>query len=431
MKSYSFSFTNSYESKHTKNKEYKVCLSEQSSNKNLSFEMENFLNIDKKYYQESLYIVDEDDELNVKFLTNFVKINWRSEAVSSTNKTSIWLSASPITILVSWLAWICISISLCLTKFILSEKRLTMWEDIYGKSIVGSVISYLVLTVNKESFLNISVGIRVKLLWILICFILAFWLTVMSLQYVSALSIWALLINFYGYKQRIFLIIWIIGIALLADPFNFQIPLNNYVIPAICLWISLVWLITGRILWEQIKEDLSLSVGTFLFNFWLMMFIPSFMIVAFSIESKTVSYSVHDLSYFILNGLVTWLAIYLFIQAIKLDKHNKYEIISFISLLFVGAFQVAYYFWTLKYKDQLSILDLDSPDSSTYSNIQSIENWEYIGIMVMVCFRFIHWFLKLIKECKQNRNKVKSNESNGILDDYKTHILPYYIIKIF
>lgn len=75
MKSYSFSFTNSYESKHTKNKEYKVCLSEQSSNKNLSFEMENFLNIDKKYYQESLYIVDEDDELNVKFLTNFVKIN--------------------------------------------------------------------------------------------------------------------------------------------------------------------------------------------------------------------------------------------------------------------------------------------------------------------------------------------------------------------
>ena len=416
MKSYSFNFSNSYDSKRSKTKEYKVSSSDPSSSKNFSLEIDELFHINKKHYRDVLDIVDEDNEMNVKFLAKFLRKEERNGISSYSNDSSILSLISPTAILLCICAWIWISVSLWLTKFIFSEKRLTMWEDIYGKSIVGSIISYIVITMRKESPLNISVQIRTKLFFMIVCFILAFCLAVMSLQYLSALSVWAILINFYGYKKRALMVIWAIGIIMLADPFNLFRSCDDYTIPSICLGICLICLISGKVLWDQIQQHISAPVGVFHVNFWMMMFIPSFMIVAFSIETKTVNYSVHDLSYFILNGTFTWLAIYLFVQAIKFDKNSMYGIVSISSIVIIGILQIVYYIWKDSKSEVEIMQDTSSLLDSPTSDIQSTGDWEYFPVIIMLGFRLIFEVISLIKEYKSRKSLI-IKESSGILDD--------------
>ena len=163
---------------------------------------------------------------------------------------------------------------------------------------------------------------------------------------VSALSVWAILLNMYGYKEKLFLIFAAFGMAILSNPLNILSSDSSNIIPVILMGVALAWIIIGKILLNDVKASLPLAVGSFLFNFSTMLFIPLFIIISFSVSTESVSYGVFELVYFIISGVITWLGIHFFIQTMRIDKANRLELLWYTSIVYTWIYQLVYYFLT-------------------------------------------------------------------------------------
>lgn len=92
------------------------------------------------------------------------------------------------TVLTCIVAWILIAISMSFSKFIYSEKKLSCWEDIYGRSLVGTILAYGLMVVKDTSPFDVPANIRNKLFMMQISFIVAFGLIMVGLTQLSALT---------------------------------------------------------------------------------------------------------------------------------------------------------------------------------------------------------------------------------------------------
>ena len=410
----------SFDSKHSDNEAYRAWSSNHSDEGNLSLEMENFVQANKNSSREGLDHVDEDNDNNYKLLSNYLKKqeNYASEEDNDSKYSPTSSSISPVFIITYVITWIWISISIWFTKYMFSNSNMTVWEDIYGKVLVGSVLSYIMMTVKKTSPFDIPLEIRNRLYITQTWFVLAFWFTMISLQYLSALSVWAVLLNFYWFREKLFLSFAIFGMVILANPVEIFASNVDNIIPVILIGIALWWLIVSKILMKQVKLHISLTVGIFLFNFSTMLTIPLFIIIAFSIQSANIGYGIFEIVYFILNGVITWLGIHFFIQTIRIDKANRYELLCYSSIIYIWIYQLIYYLVNDAETslpacespiDSTEIIDQNTPSEQTKSADQlwsySLGIWEYIAILIMIGFRCAYCIWKFKIALKDNQDK--------------------------
>lgn len=124
------------------------------------------------------------------------------------------------------MAWLCIAFSVCFSKFVYQEIRLTTWEDIYGRSLVGSILSYGLMMFRNTSPFDIPTHIRNKLFIAEVCFIVAFGLVMVGLKDLSVLTSISILLVYFIFCDQIlglnliFLVAAIGGFTILANPFG-------------------------------------------------------------------------------------------------------------------------------------------------------------------------------------------------------------------
>lgn len=82
-------------------------------------------------------------------------------------------SISPFNILLAVIAYIVLSVSIFLSNYVYSIKKLNPWEDIYGRSLVGIVLSYIFMKMQGISPFELYSHIRVRLFIMQGIFILA------------------------------------------------------------------------------------------------------------------------------------------------------------------------------------------------------------------------------------------------------------------
>lgn len=59
------------------------------------------------------------------------------------------------------------------------------------------------------------------------------------------------------------------------------------------------------------------------------MTVPALMIINFSISSAKISYGFFEIGYFLVNGTITWVAIWMIVRTMNLDRNNYFEIIAY------------------------------------------------------------------------------------------------------
>ena len=136
-------------------------------------------------------------------LTNYLKKHNHFDSEENSVVLNAYLPPlTPIVIVVSIISWTWISISLWLSKYAYSRGILSIWEDIYGRAIVGWILSYIVVLGNNASLCDSPSIIRYKLFFLQIALVSAFILIMLSLQYISTLEVIAILLSFYVYQQK-------------------------------------------------------------------------------------------------------------------------------------------------------------------------------------------------------------------------------------
>jgi len=141
-------------------KGYKVQDSDSSHGK-MSFDKKSDSSSDKA--KNGLGQVDEEND-NYQLLTNFLKRQDQfvdDEPGSYIQGESYLLPASTIAMAV--IGWLLIATSVCLSKYVYIKDRLSTWEDIYGRTLVGSILSYVLMVINNTSPFDIAPHIRNKL----------------------------------------------------------------------------------------------------------------------------------------------------------------------------------------------------------------------------------------------------------------------------
>lgn len=328
-------------------------------------------------------------------LTNYLKKHNHFDSEENSVVLNAYLPPlTPTVVIVSIVSWVWFSISIWLSKYIYSRGILSIWEDIYGRAIVGCILSYVVVLTNKVSLCDSPANIRYKLFFLQIVFVLAFIFIMLSLQYISALEVVAILFNFYAYQQYKFMVFSVIGLTILANPLGIFVSGITRLLSVMWMVLAVVLLIIGKIITRQIKQNIYISVEMFLFNFSSLVIIPMLMIVVFSVSSMELSYGMLELWYIIVNGFITWLGIYTFVSFFNRDKRKVLEIVAYLSLVIIGISEVTI-------NDSQNGTDISqteiSPDSIALSDPLYIGIWRIVGILVMVTFRFIFWLFKLLK----------------------------------
>lgn len=125
-------------------------------------------------------------------------------------------------------------ISICLSKYVFSMNKLTVWEDIYGRSFVGAFLSYILVLYNRAGLCDsIPSEIRLKVFFAQIMFVVAFALVTISINHLSVFAVAAILLNFNAYSQKVFLIFSVAGLVILANPMNVLVDGVNTMVPII------------------------------------------------------------------------------------------------------------------------------------------------------------------------------------------------------
>lgn len=425
FRNYSSSLSSS--SKNSKGNEPLVYRARASSSsdemRHSSEELEDFT---QKKERNALDQVDEDNAQNFQLLSNFLKRQdqFNSQELSDAlGKHSPVLSSSVI--VSSVVAWIFIGCSICFSKYVYNQNKLTVWEDMYGRTLVGSVMSYVAMTITDTSPFDISTDVRNRLFMMQTGFIIAFGLIMVAAQYLSSLTVIASLLLFYIFSEKIlginlvFIGIAICGMIILANPFGIFVEGADQIIPISLTAVALLLMVFSRVQCSHIKHSLPLSTGTFLFNFSTLLVVPSFMIVAFSVESSHVDYGTFEISYFLVNGVITWFGLYLIIQTFKIDKMHLLEVVGYSGLVYALIYQVVYNHLNASTQDNTltpsptDVSGTNSTDTNTNSTsteptsensgflpVPTLGIWEYIGIAVMVGPRFGYSIYKLVNYIK-------------------------------
>src|SRR5690606_19945936 len=139
-------------------------------------------------------------------------------------------------------------------------KKLSVWEDIYGRSLVGSVLSYILMMVKDTSPFDIPGHIRNRLFIMETCFITAFGLVMIGFKDLSILSATAIILTFNVFSDKfiglnmVFIIAAIGGMVIIANPFDLLVTNVNQMIPVISMGGALLLLSLGRQLCGHIKQ---------------------------------------------------------------------------------------------------------------------------------------------------------------------------------
>ena len=139
-----------------------------------------------------------------------------------------------------------------------------------------------------------------------------------------------------------------------------------------------------------------------------MLAVPAFMIISFSVNSSSVNYGIFELSYFCINGAVTWFALYNIIRVLQFDKSNKLEILAYLAPLYVvvakGIFSVIDKTFTNEANTDTTgsanLAEANPVPDSAGTKVQSEDVFgeadlgtiEYIAVAVMLLPRIFYYF---------------------------------------
>ena len=120
-------------------------------------------------------MVENENDKYYKQLTNFLKRKDQYEF--GIKDEDIYMSGNTCAnFTLTFIAWTLIAASICMSKYIYSTTKLTPWEDIYCRCIVGTIWSYILLFFNDASPFDIPGHIRIKLFTMLGSLMAAFFL---------------------------------------------------------------------------------------------------------------------------------------------------------------------------------------------------------------------------------------------------------------
>lgn len=369
-----------------------------------SFELDD---ISEKRMRNALDLVDEDNEKNILVLNNFLKKQYRYDSEEESMILNVFLPPLTCsTIIFSIVGWIWISTSICLSKYVYFYDILSIWEDIYGRAIVGLIISYFVVLINRAPLWDNPPSIRFRLFLMQIIFVAAIILIMMTLNQLPAVEVTAILLNFYVFQQKIFLLFSLFGLIILSNPINIFDPNVDGIFPVIWMVIALFLLIMGKVISRQIKQSIYLSTEMFLFNFSCLVIIPILMMAVFTMESLQLKYGMLEIWYLVVNGFVTWLGIYLFVISFNRDKRKLLEIVAYLSLILTG-FCEYFLNYTPKQIDEIINTDVLNPGDT--STPRQVGLWTYVGIAWMLILRFLFWLYKVFQAGKRRNSSVYSD----------------------
>ena len=310
------------------------------------------------------------------------------------------------TVILSIIAWIWISVSIWLSKYVYFYDILSVWEDIYGRAIVGWILSYFIVSINRASLWDHPSSIRFRLFIIQIVFVAAIILIMITLKQLPAIEVVAITLNFYVFQQKVFLLFSLFGLIILSNPINLFDPNGDGIFPVIWMVIALILLIMGKVIVRQIKQNIYLSVEMFLFNFSLVVIIPILMLAVFSMESMQLKYGMLEIWYLMVNGFLFWLGIYLFVITFNRDKRKILEIIAYLSLIIAGFSEYSLDYTPIQI-DEIINSDILNPGDT--SQPRGVGAWTYVGIIWMLFIRFIFWIYKVIQAAKRRNSSVYSD----------------------
>jgi hypothetical protein len=365
----------------------------------------------------------EEENDNYQVLTNFLKRQdqFLPEEPSTTNELDVYtLELSTIALAV--ISWVLIAISISLSKYVYHHQKLSVWEDIYGRTLIGSILSYVLMMIKGTSPFDLAPNIRTKLFLMQTCFIIAFGLIMLAIQELSILVVACALLTYFSFSEKfiginMFFVGWALtGTIILANPFDI---LNDHIentFPIIGLIFGILMLAIGRYFASYIKQLVPLSTGKFLFNFATLLIVPSFMIIAFSIESSHVDYGVFEISYFLVNGVVTWTALYVIILVFQQDRKNYLEFLGYTLIIYVWI-----YHFTFERKDYAvnsasQTTDGQSENASADSVGQTVHTWDYIGLAILIGLRFFYAIYKFFVQYRTSKKKEGLNDSFSLIN---------------
>jgi len=180
--------------------------------------------------------------------------------------------------------------------------------------------------------------------------------------------------------------------------------------PVAGMAVAVFLLAVGRYFTAHIRQLLPLSTGKFLFNFTILLIVPSFMIVAFSVEASHIDYGMFEISYFIINGFCTWLALYMIIQVFQQDKKHYLEFIAYSVVIYVVIFTLVIKEVKTEPPVQESVEGEGLGPDIIHSSA-SLGIWEYIAIAVMIGFRFIYSLHKFFVVYQKNKERSVNQDS--------------------
>lgn len=144
------------------------------------------------------------------------------------------------------MAYAILSLSIFLTHYVYSIQKLNPWEDIYGRTFIGTILSCLVMRRQGTSPFELYSHIRGKALMMQATFILAFGLIMIGIQQVSLLTCTCTLLLFFVFTDycfgiaNIFIVAACVGLTILANPLGILKSGENQEIPILCLAIGAV-----------------------------------------------------------------------------------------------------------------------------------------------------------------------------------------------
>ena len=132
------------------------------------------------------------------------------------------------------------------------------------------------------------------------------------------------------------------------------------------------------------------------------MAVPALMIASFSIGSVKISYGFFEIGYFLVNGTLTWVAIWLIVKVMSFDKDNYLEALAYALILYSILLTTVMNKYS---KDEVSAGTEPQQGSAPVSpevdpatdGVADLGFWEYFGITVMIGLRFIYSVYKMAK----------------------------------
>mmetsp|Transcript_2144 Transcript_2144/g.2450 ORF Transcript_2144/g.2450 Transcript_2144/m.2450 type:complete len:145 (+) Transcript_2144:847-1281(+) len=142
------------------------------------------------------------------------------------------------------------------------------------------------------------------------------------------------------------------------------------------------------------------------------------MIASFSINPTYISYGFFEIGYFLVNGTITWIAIWMLARVFKHDRNHDFEALAYILIPYAVLLNYGYN----QYNEGLKTMETPSSETPTSTPIPEVETrltlgyWEYFGIVIMIGPRFIYSVYKLIRYCKTEQVVDKEEDLLSISD---------------